>query len=356
MPTYNRAYIIQRSIKSVLKQTYTNWELIIIDDGSTDHTEALIKNVKDGRIRYIRLEQNQGACHARNCGLAAAQGEYIAFLDSDDIWERIYLENRISALENAGKNVGAVFGCTKVIRNNRFLLVFPSKDVAKKILHCRTNKVLIRQILFDNIIAPSAIVLKKECIDKIAGFNENLRRLQDWEYFFRILYYSGYKVKFTNDCFVRNYQRKDSITHRNNDEAYWESRIFFLKEYKAIFEEYGCFHVPCGFLILAIRCGLKLDSPIFADYLSSFEVEISLMALLLVLAAAALFFLSIEVFSKTLFLVRQEKDAALLSQQLEGQRRYIEEAKKRNQVYAAFQHDVDNHLLILSGLLEKERF
>lgn len=114
--------------------------------------------------------------------------------------------------------------------------------------------------------------------------------------------------------------------------------------------------LPCGFLILAIRCGLKLDSPIFADYLSSFEVEISLMALLLVLAAAALFFLSIEVFSKTLFLVRQEQDAALLSQQLEGQRRYIEEAKKRNQVYAAFQHDVDNHLLILSGLLEKERF
>ena len=97
IPTYNRARIIQQAIDSVLTQTYQDWELIIVDDGSTDDTEAVVKKNTDKRIRYIKYTPNQGANHARNVGMEAAKGEYFAFLDSDAIYEnyvRKYLINK----------------------------------------------------------------------------------------------------------------------------------------------------------------------------------------------------------------------------------------------------------------------
>ena len=81
LPTYNRAYIIEKSIQSVLNQTYQDFEIIVIDDGSIDNTEEIIKELqeKDNRIRYLRLNINKGASHARNEGIKIAQGEYITF-------------------------------------------------------------------------------------------------------------------------------------------------------------------------------------------------------------------------------------------------------------------------------------
>ncbi|MBC7830324.1 MAG: glycosyltransferase family 2 protein [Chitinophagaceae bacterium] len=83
-PTYNRAQLLQRTIKSILAQTFKDWELIIVDDGSTDNTETIVKNyLDDTRIKYIKKE-NSGTAHSRNIGAANAKGEFITFLDSDD--------------------------------------------------------------------------------------------------------------------------------------------------------------------------------------------------------------------------------------------------------------------------------
>ena len=84
LPTYNRADTIRRAIRSVEAQTYTNWELIVIDDGSTDGTADQVAGL-DARVRIIR-QGNQGTAGARNAGLKASRGEYLAFLDSDDEW------------------------------------------------------------------------------------------------------------------------------------------------------------------------------------------------------------------------------------------------------------------------------
>jgi len=96
MPSYNTAAYIGESIKSVLNQTYVNWELIIVDDCSTDNTDEVVASINDGRIRYIENEKNSGAAVSRNRALREAKGRWIAFLDSDDLWTSDKLEKQVA--------------------------------------------------------------------------------------------------------------------------------------------------------------------------------------------------------------------------------------------------------------------
>jgi len=103
-PAYNSARFIQATIDSVLAQTYTNWELIVVDDCSNDNTSDLVSSIarRDDRIRLIRLEHNQGPAVARNTALKYATGRYIAFLDSDDLWLPNKLELQLSFMNQKG--------------------------------------------------------------------------------------------------------------------------------------------------------------------------------------------------------------------------------------------------------------
>lgn len=99
MPSYNTGKFIAETIQSVLAQTYTNWELIIVDDCSTDNTDAVVATFSDGRIRYLKNEKNSGAAVSRNHALREAKGRWIAFLDSDDLWTPEKLEKQIRFME-----------------------------------------------------------------------------------------------------------------------------------------------------------------------------------------------------------------------------------------------------------------
>ena len=92
IPTYNRAYIISDALDSVLKQTYRDFEIIIVDDGSSDGTRDVVEGFRSEKIRYLRHALNRGCSAAYNTGISAAEGELVAFLDSDDIWKGDYLE------------------------------------------------------------------------------------------------------------------------------------------------------------------------------------------------------------------------------------------------------------------------
>ena len=103
MPSYNTAQYIEKTIKSILDQTYTNWELIIIDDCSTDNTDDVVKNyLSDKRIKYLKNEQNSGAAVSRNRALREAKGQWISFLDSDDLWMPEKLEKQICFMKEKG--------------------------------------------------------------------------------------------------------------------------------------------------------------------------------------------------------------------------------------------------------------
>lgn len=102
MPSYNASAFIEKSIDSVQKQTYAKWELIIVDDCSSDNTVELVHNIKDERIRFFENEKNSGAAVSRNKALREAKGKWIAFLDSDDIWESTKLEEQLSFMKKNG--------------------------------------------------------------------------------------------------------------------------------------------------------------------------------------------------------------------------------------------------------------
>ncbi len=102
MPSYNTAKFISETIESVLAQTYSNWELIIVDDCSTDNTDEIVARYKDKRIKYLKNPNNSGAAVSRNRALRKAEGRWIAFLDSDDLWEKNKLEKQIQFMEKSG--------------------------------------------------------------------------------------------------------------------------------------------------------------------------------------------------------------------------------------------------------------
>lgn len=108
MPTYNCAKFINETIKSVLNQTYENWELVIVDDCSNDNTEEVVASFNDKRIKYHRLEKNSGAAVARTTAMKMATGNYMAFLDSDDLWKNNKLEKQLEFMKKNNYN----FTCT----------------------------------------------------------------------------------------------------------------------------------------------------------------------------------------------------------------------------------------------------
>lgn len=102
MPTYNCGRFIKESIDSVLAQSYTNWELIIVDDCSTDDTERIVGTYEDSRIHYLRNERNIGTALTRNKALREAKGKYVAFLDADDVWLPEKLEKQLAFMQDKG--------------------------------------------------------------------------------------------------------------------------------------------------------------------------------------------------------------------------------------------------------------
>jgi len=111
IPTYNRAQFIERCVCSALQQTYRDLEVIVVDDGSNDGTDIRIDNLKrtDSRLHFLRHDKNRGAQAARNTGIYAARGKYIAFLDSDNEWMPDKLERQLPLFENNNNKVGVVY-------------------------------------------------------------------------------------------------------------------------------------------------------------------------------------------------------------------------------------------------------
>lgn len=203
IPTYRRANLIGRAIQSIISQTYKDFEIIVVDDGSNDNTEETIRSIKDERIIYIRHDKNQGAPAARNTGIKAALGNYIAFQDSDDYWHPQKLEKQIKVFENSPSEVGVVYtGFFRIV--NGIKEYIPYSWVTKK------EGDIHKELLKGNFIALSSIVVRKECFKKVGLFDERLPRLQDWEFVIRISKY--YSFKFIEEPLLTALFTPDSLS------------------------------------------------------------------------------------------------------------------------------------------------
>ena len=183
IPTYNRAHLISGAIQSVLDQTYQDFELIVVDDGSKDNTEEVVKDFPDPRIRYIRLEENRGAAAARNIGIKAAKGEYIAFQDSDDEWLPEKLEKQIEVFKIVSKEVGVVYADAWRISSGRRTYL--------KLLKVRPENGFWFNKAFNNPlhIGLQSTLIRKECFQKAGLLDERFPRLIDYEFLVRVSKY-----------------------------------------------------------------------------------------------------------------------------------------------------------------------
>jgi glycosyltransferase involved in cell wall biosynthesis len=219
LPTYNRAHLILRSIRSVLGQTYRNFELIIVDDGSSDNTEYVVESFDDERIKYVKHPQNRGANAARNTGIRIAKYDYIAFQDSDDEWYPEKLEKQMRLFYHLSPKIGVVYTGFWRIKNNT-KEYFPLR-VAQK------NGDLSRTLLGKNFVSTSTSVVRRACFKKAGVFDEQLPRLQEWELWIRIS--KHYDFKCVDEPLVNTYESADSIT--KNEKAHILSRELILRKH-----------------------------------------------------------------------------------------------------------------------------
>ena len=202
MPTYNRSKTIKRAIDSVLNQTYSDIELIIVDDCSSDNTDEIVSLIKDNRIKYYKLESNRGACFARNYGISKACGNYIAFQDADDEWISNKLEVQIS---NIDSNKSDMDFCDFIRFDDSNFELLPSKKTKKVI-----NKLGVERALrYGNFISTQLLLIRKECLDEIK-FDVSLPRLQDYDLVLQLS--SKYKFSYSAIPLAIIYVQGDSIS------------------------------------------------------------------------------------------------------------------------------------------------
>ncbi|MNB99109.1 putative teichuronic acid biosynthesis glycosyltransferase TuaG [compost metagenome] len=177
LPTYNRSKYLKKTIDSILSQkTEYTYEIIIVDDASSDNTEELIQNIDNKKIQYIRLITNSGGGKARNTGIANARGKYVAFIDSDTTWHEEKIQRQIELLEKDNTYIGCYSRFVKISKSGSKILpkeIPGPEDAAGK-------------ILLDNFIDTPTSVIRRKFLDKVGGFDEKLPRFQDWELFIRL--------------------------------------------------------------------------------------------------------------------------------------------------------------------------
>jgi len=200
IPTYNRKEALARAVSSVVAQSWAQWELIVVDDGSTDNTEEALWPFSDPRILYVRHTENRGGSAARNSGISRARGEYVAFLDSDDEWFPEKLAEDVAAFSRPG--VGLVY-CGKE-------LVDPDGRVLLRRIPSLEGE-LYRQLLAHDFIGScSRVAVRRDILEAIGGFDENLPARQDWDLWVRAAKLG--KVGCVRKCLVRRHLGHEQIS------------------------------------------------------------------------------------------------------------------------------------------------
>ena len=192
IPSYNRKEFLKRSIDSVINQTKKPFEIIVVDDGSTDGTETMIKSDYDF-VKFIK-QKNKGVSAARNIGIEVSIGEWICFLDSDDEWKKDKLEKQIIAMKS---NPGyKFFHCNEIWIKNGI-------RINQKKKHKKYGGDIFDKCLDMCRISPSSVMIDKTVFDEVGNFNENLVVCEDYELWLRIC--DKYRVFFIDEPLIIKY-------------------------------------------------------------------------------------------------------------------------------------------------------
>ena len=186
IPAFNSAQQLPEALESVFNQTFQDFEIIVVDDGSTDSTRELLEGYKN-RITY-HYQENAGPSNARNTGIHAANGRYLAFLDADDHWLPAKLELQIELIESDPR-LGLVFSDAEYFGGEKNMVGSYWKQrgcYEQMIAESRLIQNAFSTLMKINPIMPSTALLKRECFEKAGGFDESLRFVEDKDMWLRI--------------------------------------------------------------------------------------------------------------------------------------------------------------------------
>ncbi len=226
IPVYNGEKYIRHAIKSVAEQTYPNVEIIVVDDGSTDNTKDLVTN-NFPSVVYV-YQENQGAAAARNLGIKNSTGEYLAFLDSDDIWLPEKIARQMAAIKK-NPEIKIVHTNIRVEVDGRMRdTVYPTDHQAGRIF----EELLLQQ----GSVVCSTLLLRRECLEKVGYFDEELRTAEDVHLFLRLAYY--YDFHFLNDALTIKVHHESNLTNLNNPH-FGLGTLLALEKIETLFPEYS---------------------------------------------------------------------------------------------------------------------
>jgi glycosyltransferase involved in cell wall biosynthesis len=220
IPTYNRAAYLREAIDSVLGQTFVDFELIVVDDGSTDNTKEVVASIEDSRIFY-KYQENSGVAAARNTGITISKGEYIAFLDSDDVWLPHNLEIKVRSLDT---HPAAGLVCSDAyILDSHFCHILGRRWHNRELHDWVDIKIAIKYPLQTMLrrgcfITPQACVMRRKVFNLTGYFDESLSTHEDWDLFIRIIQNFPIEILDTPLLKIRR--------HENSLSANWDKMYF----------------------------------------------------------------------------------------------------------------------------------
>lgn len=219
IPSYNRAKLLQRSIESVLNQTYKNLECIVVDDCSTDETEEIVKNYTDHRLRYMRHKENRNASSARNTGISASNGKYIAFQDSDDEWLPQKLEKQIKLLDSLPDKYGMVYCWQDYYDGDRIVHQ-----------HHMLNEGMLFPRILSRIMTGGAqtLLFKKDVLEKSGLFDERITNGDDQDFIRRVA--EHFYLSYVPEVLVKIYVNHNS-ENRLSDNKIRKNNLDLISSY-----------------------------------------------------------------------------------------------------------------------------
>lgn len=231
IPTYNRKKTLPRAVDSIVAQTYQNWELLIVDDCSTDDSLSIIEqSYSDERIKIVRMSQNGGANKARNEGIKISRSKYIAFLDSDDVMHPHTIQKQIEKF--AKKNIGICYvGAT----------YFSGKEEQGIVHHKKAG--YLEKYLFLNLkglgSSTSGFMVKSEVFEKVGRFDEDMASQQDLDLLVRAARF--FEIDYLDNCNTKMYM---NVANRISDNqiAVIEGEVMFFEKHKIRIKELGVYH------------------------------------------------------------------------------------------------------------------
>jgi len=235
IPAYNCGRYLPDAIESVLCQTHRSFEIVVVNDGSTDDTEKVLLPYRD-RIVYLG-GRNQGASAARNKGFAASRGDLIAYLDADDVWRPEKLTWQVELFE-ANPDIGVCFtdftflgqrfeGDRGFKERDSALLRYPSRQIGSR-SHLLTSPLLLEDFLVQQAFPkPSVTMVRRQCLDRVGGFDESLQICEDTQMYLRLAKY--FKFAYVDEPLVQRRVREDTLASSADNRRYASVHIQMLE-------------------------------------------------------------------------------------------------------------------------------